>query len=123
MSELSANRLWDVGPKDRASQFARMILGGSVARSSRFAPSSIPASTRSVGTSDAATEHAPPRPAARPHLAQPAALSKFTVGQLVVADLLVLLFVCSALSVLSPAWGMPWASLPIFVVLVTLFGF
>jgi exopolysaccharide biosynthesis polyprenyl glycosylphosphotransferase len=31
--------------------------------------------------------------------------------------------VCGALSLFSPAWGMPWAYLPIFAVLVALFGF
>jgi FlaA1/EpsC-like NDP-sugar epimerase len=31
--------------------------------------------------------------------------------------------VCGALSLFSPAWGLPWAYLPIFAVLVTLFGF
>jgi exopolysaccharide biosynthesis polyprenyl glycosylphosphotransferase len=41
---------------------------------------------------------------------------------LVAADLIVLAIVCGALSLFSPAWGLPWAYLPIFVVLVTLFG-
>src|SRR5258708_18433931 len=36
---------------------------------------------------------------------------------------MVLLIVCSVLSLFSPAWGLPWAYLPIFAVLVTLFGF
>ena len=43
--------------------------------------------------------------------------------QLVTADLIVLGAVCGAASLLSPAWGLPWACLPIFAVLVTLFGF
>ncbi len=123
MSDLSANRLWNVGQKDHASQFARMILGASVIRSSRFEPMIAPPPSRPAGTSDTATEHAPPRPAIRPHPAQPVALDRFTIGQLVAADLVVLLCICGALTVLSPAWGMPWASLPIFAVLVMLFGF
>jgi exopolysaccharide biosynthesis polyprenyl glycosylphosphotransferase len=43
--------------------------------------------------------------------------------QLVAADLIVLVVVCGASSLLSPAWGPPWAYLPILAVLVTLFGF
>jgi exopolysaccharide biosynthesis polyprenyl glycosylphosphotransferase len=43
--------------------------------------------------------------------------------QLVTADLIVLAAVCGASSLLSPAWGLPGTYLPIFAVLVTLFGF
>jgi exopolysaccharide biosynthesis polyprenyl glycosylphosphotransferase len=39
------------------------------------------------------------------------------------ADLAVLVAVCGSLSLLSPAWGLPGPYLPIFAVLVTLFGF
>jgi exopolysaccharide biosynthesis polyprenyl glycosylphosphotransferase len=38
------------------------------------------------------------------------------------ADLMVLTIVCGALTLFSPAWGLPWPYLPIFAVLVTLFG-
>ncbi|MFZ0796334.1 MAG: sugar transferase [Terriglobales bacterium] len=38
------------------------------------------------------------------------------------ADLIVLVIVCGALSLFSPAWSLPWPCLPIFAVLVTLFG-
>jgi exopolysaccharide biosynthesis polyprenyl glycosylphosphotransferase len=36
---------------------------------------------------------------------------------------MILVVVCGTLSLFSPAWGLPWAYLPIFAVLVTLFGF
>jgi exopolysaccharide biosynthesis polyprenyl glycosylphosphotransferase len=39
------------------------------------------------------------------------------------ADLMILVAVCGTLSLLSPGWGLPWPYLPIFAVLVTLFGF
>src|SRR6266446_2413045 len=50
-------------------------------------------------------------------------VDRFTLCQLVAADVMVLVVMCSALSLFSPAWGLPWAYLPIFAVLVTLFGF
>ena len=50
-------------------------------------------------------------------------VDRFTLGELVAADLMVLVAVCGALSLFFPAWGLPWAYLPIFAVLVTLFGF
>ena len=52
-----------------------------------------------------------------------ATVDRFTLGQLVVADLIVLATASSATALFSPAWGLPWAYLPIFVVLVALFGF
>lgn len=42
--------------------------------------------------------------------------------QLVATDLIVLAAVCDGLSLVSPAWGLPLPYLPIFVVLVMLFG-
>ncbi len=45
------------------------------------------------------------------------------IFQLVAADLSVLGAVCCTASLFSPAWGLPWACLPMFAVLVTLFGF
>src|SRR5258708_6469391 len=38
MDELTTNRLWDTAPKDRPSQYARMILGTPAAPPPRFAP-------------------------------------------------------------------------------------
>jgi len=51
------------------------------------------------------------------------AVDRFTLGELLAADLIVLVVVCGALSLFFPAWGLPWAYLPIFAALVTLFGF
>jgi len=39
------------------------------------------------------------------------------------ADSVVLVGVCGTLSLFSPTWGLPRPYLPIFAVLVTLFGF
>src|ERR1700687_4258722 len=50
-------------------------------------------------------------------------VDRFTLCQLVAADLMILVVVCGTLSLFSPSWGLPWAYLPIFAVLVTLFGF
>lgn len=128
MGELTTNRLWDPGPKDCPSQYARMIPGTSAMPHSRTATA---ASTPVVGASpvrpaNAPDQAAPKRTAARmpvqellPHPTG----DRFLLFQLVAADLAVLGVVCGAASLLSPAWGLPWAYLPAFAVLVTLFGF
>ena len=54
-----------------------------------------------------------PRPIADP----------FTLYQLVVADLIVLMMACGVLLLLSPSGGLPQPCMPIYAVLVTLFGF
>jgi exopolysaccharide biosynthesis polyprenyl glycosylphosphotransferase len=64
---------------------------------------------------------APPRSLAQPHRTQ-RGIDRFTLYELLAADLIALVIVCGALSLFSPAWGLPWAYLPIFAVLVTLFG-
>jgi exopolysaccharide biosynthesis polyprenyl glycosylphosphotransferase len=48
---------------------------------------------------------------------------RFVLFQLVAADLTVLGIVCGASLILFPAGGLPWAYVPVFAVLVTLFGF
>ena len=54
-----------------------------------------------------------PRPMADP----------FTLYQLVVADLIVLVMACGVPLLISPAWGLPQTYVPVYAVLVTLFGF
>ncbi len=123
MSELTTNRLWDTGPKDRPSQYARMILGTSAIPPPRFASTAGSAPTLPVSALDEApARHAQARTPTQQPLSQPA-IDRFTLWELMAADLIVLVVVCGALSLFSPAWGLPWAYLPIFAVLVTLFGF
>ncbi len=144
MSELTTNRLWDIEPKASPSQYARMILGTAAIPPPRSAaaPDAIP--IRPVNPTDKGCVVAGLRPAGtgrNPVTTQPetttrctqartlaqllpqTTLDRFTFCQLVAADLMVLLIVCSVLSLFSPAWGLPWTYLPIFAVLVTLFGF
>ena len=123
MSELTTNRLWDNEPKDSGSQYARMILGTSAIPRSRFA------STRDVigsgpvnATDEAASRRPQPRTQTQQSVPQ-AGVDPFTLCQLVAADLIVLVVVCGALSLFSPAWGLPRSYLPIFAALVALFGF
>lgn len=47
----------------------------------------------------------------------------FTLYHLVVTDLIVLAAVCGSQTLLLPAWSLPQLDLPLFAVLVTLFGF
>jgi exopolysaccharide biosynthesis polyprenyl glycosylphosphotransferase len=123
MGELIANRLWDLGPKDGPSKYARMILGTSATPPPRFATTSGAAPARPVSTADESTSRpAHDRAPTQPHATQ-STVDRFTLCQLMAADLAILVIVCAALSVFSPAWGLPRAYLPIFAALVTLFGF
>ena len=88
----------------------------------RFAPTAAAHTRPANSTDEATTRHAQARTLTQQHRSQPA-VDRFTLCELMAADSIVLVIVCGALSLFSPAWGLPWASLPIFAVLVTLFGF
>ena len=123
MSELTTNRLWNTDPKDRPSQYARMILGTPAISSPRFAPASDAApATPADASVEPTTRRAPARTLTQ-FLWPRTSLDRFTFCELVAADFIVLVVVCGALSLFSPAWGLPWPYLPIFAVLVTLFAF
>jgi exopolysaccharide biosynthesis polyprenyl glycosylphosphotransferase len=123
MGELITNRLWDIGPKECASQFARMILGTSAIPPSIFGPRAGTAPMSAVVPIDQSTTRCAPARALTQQLRPQSGIDRFTFCQLMAADLIVLVAVCGALSLFSPAWGLPWAYLPIFAVLVILFGF
>ena len=123
MGELATNRVWDSGPKDSASQFARMILGTPAMPSPRFPTTAESIRTRPVNAlGQPATTLTQARTPTQQSLPRPT-VDRFTLCELLAADLIALVVVCGALSLFSPAWGMPWAYLPIFAVLVALFGF
>ncbi len=123
MSELTTNRLWEIGTRDRPSQYARMILGTRAMPPPRYAPTADATPKRPADAIDQAT----PRQAQARSLTQlllpQTGVDRFTLYELVAADLIVLVVICGALSLFLPAWGLPWAYLPIFSVLVALFGF
>src|SRR5712671_6369094 len=122
MGELTTNRLWDFGPQISPSPYARMILGTAADKDCVVAGRG-PVTTQSETTQpETTTRRAPARMLTQPLLPQ-TTVDQFTLCQLVAADLMVLVVLCGALSLFSPAWGLPWAYLPIFAVLVTLFGF
>ncbi|MGA2982090.1 MAG: sugar transferase [Terriglobales bacterium] len=100
-----------------------MILGTSAKAPSRLAPTADTTPARPVNaTNETTARRTQPRTLSQLILPQ-TTVDRFTLCQLVAADLIVLVAVCGALSLFSPAWGLPWAYLPIFAVLVTLFGF
>ncbi len=122
MDELTTNRLWDTGPKDCPSQYARMILGTPATPPPRFAPTAdVPRTRPANAVEQTGTRRNRARPPTQ-RLSQPA-VDRFMLWQLVAADLIVLVAVCGASSLLFPAWALPRAYLPIFAALVTLFGF
>jgi len=116
MSELSANRLWPAVPDNLPSQYARMIPG-------------------SLGPIPAAANHPYPRLVrheepdrhsryvAKYLLPRPTAPDRFLFFRLLAADLVVLFGSCVLPSLISPTWSLPLDVLPVYVVLVTLFGF
>ena len=125
MGDLTANRLWDNGSMDCPSQYARMIPGVSAMPHPRIAAPPAPTAEFATGRSVAAMETAPikqTRWPTRQFLRQPTG-DQFMLCQLVGADLSVLSAVCGAWSLFYPSWGLPWACVPVFAVLVTLFGF
>lgn len=123
MSELTTNRLWDIGTKDRPSQYARMILGTRAMPPPRFAPTADATPKRPTDAIDQTTTRQAQARALTQLLLPQTGVDRFTLCELVAADLIVLVVVCGGLSLFFPAWGLPWAYLPIFAVLVTLFGF
>ena len=133
MGELTTNRLWDIGPKISPSQYARMILGTAAIppTGSAVTPDAcVVAGLRPAGTERSSVTTPPESTTRRTQartltqlLLPQTTIDRFTLCQLVAADLMILVVVCGTLSRFSPAWGLPWAYLPIFAVLVTLFGF
>ena len=123
MSELTTNRLWDIGNKDGPSQYARMILGTPAMPLPRLAPRAGATPKHPADAIDHTTTRQAQVHALTQLLLPQTAVDRFTLGELVAADLMVLVVVCGALSLFFPAWGLPWVYLPIFAVLVTLFGF
>jgi exopolysaccharide biosynthesis polyprenyl glycosylphosphotransferase len=120
MGEMTTTRLWDSGKEDCPSQYARMIPGTPAIPHPRVPP---PASAPIAAAIDeATTRRTPARTPFQQVLPQPTG-DRFMLFQSVSADLLILAVVCGAASLSSPAWGLPWSYLPVFAVLVTLFGF
>jgi exopolysaccharide biosynthesis polyprenyl glycosylphosphotransferase len=125
MSELNVNRFWPAEP-EFGSQYARMIPG-----SAATAPpaSVIPiddGANRLPGKAAAPCAGARWRLTARkvaqflvPH---PEAADRFALFRLVAADLIVLLGASFLPSLVFPGWALPLATVPVYVVLVTLFG-
>lgn len=119
MGELTTSRVWDAGPTDGPSKYARMTLGTSALQPSRSEVVERPHRS-SLDATDQTTPggvHSTTHP-----LPSRATVDRFTLGELMAADLMVLVAVSGGLSLFSPAWGLPWVYLPIFAGLVALFG-
>jgi len=100
-----------------------MILGTSAEAPSRFAPTADAAAIHPVTAIDETTaRHAQARTLTQRLMPQ-TTVDRFMLYELMAADLIVLVVVCGASSLFLPSWGLPWAYLPIFAALVTLFGF
>jgi exopolysaccharide biosynthesis polyprenyl glycosylphosphotransferase len=104
------------------SPYARMIPGtlAIATRATGAARSDPPAKGESTG--QAGNRPAQARSLAQFVLPQPIA-DPFTLYQLVIADLIILATACGVSPLISPAWGLPHTYVPIYAVLVTLFGF
>jgi exopolysaccharide biosynthesis polyprenyl glycosylphosphotransferase len=128
MGELIANRLWGTEPQDCPSPYARMIPGTPAMPHPRVAtPRSAPRVEASDVRPNKIDNDTKGRrtPARKPvqQLASRFPVDHFALFQSTIADQIVLIAVCGVSWLFSPGWGMPWAYLPVFAALVTLFGF
>jgi hypothetical protein len=115
MSELITNRLWATESKDCPSPYTRMIPGTPAKPRPRIATATL------APAADAATRRTQATRPAQQLLPQPT-VGRFLGFQLAAADWTVLVVMCGASSFVFPLWSLPWAYLPIFAALVTLFG-
>lgn len=115
MGELITNRLWSTGSKDCPSPYARMIPGTPAMQRPRVATTTL------APAADATTRRTQASRPTQPSLPQPT-VGRFLGFQLAAADWIVLALMCAASSFVFPVWSLPWAYLPTFAVLVTLFG-
>ena len=120
MSELMTSRLWDTGQENCPSQYSRMIPGTSAMPSPRLAPKSGSNPEHTVKSIDEGSLRRAQAPIQQ-LLRRPTG-DRFMLFELLAADWIVLVAVGGAAAFLFPD-GVPWECLPIFTVLVTLFGF
>jgi len=113
---------WKSEPDDAPSQYARMIPGIAAIPSSRCAPKTLVSAKSVVAINEKFPKFLPGRNLTQLLLPHPIA-DPFTLYQLVVTDMIVLAGACVSQKLLLPAWSLPQLSLPLFAVLVTLFGF
>ena len=126
MSELNVNRFWPAEP-ELGSQYARMIPGS--------AATALPASVvpineganrlpgKAVAPGAGARWRITARKLAQFLLPHPEAADRFALFRLVAADLIILLGASFLPSLVLPRWELPLATVPVYIVLVTLFGF
>jgi exopolysaccharide biosynthesis polyprenyl glycosylphosphotransferase len=123
MGQLSVNELWRSRPESEVSEYARMIPGCPALVGSAPAPTfgRLDDGRREAG----APGHRLGIGArlARFLLPQPDASDRFALGRMVATDLIVLIGIGLVPSFTFPSWGLPRSVVPVYAVLVTLFGF
>src|SRR5450755_2580028 len=127
MSEMTTNRLWDIGPPSSPSPYARMIPGTAAVPPPRAFAASTAATKPHLSTPPSQEKEAvgvarERTSGSRRPVLQDIALDRFTFYELVAADLSVVMLGGAATASFLPAWGLPWAYLPVFAALVALFG-
>ena len=128
MAEMTTNRRWTTDPKNSPSLYARMILGTAAVPLPRISTTTSTPTSRERVTPIPGREETKVTGLARPRpptqqISRQTVLDRFTLCQLVAADSTVLILSAAAAFLFFPAWAVPLASLPIFAVLVELFGF
>jgi len=123
MSELIAHERWEQDPPAVPSLYARMIPGVPAIPPPRSAPQTGGSSKRTVvPIKENSVRSAPRRTLTQLLLPHPIG-DPFTLYRLVVVDLIILASVCGMQTLLVPNWSLQQFDLPLFAVLVTLFGF
>ncbi len=121
MGDFGTNN-YDSGALDSPSQYARMIPGVSAIPFRPRGQKAVRAATNGATTGENAAKPLQARTLVQMLLPHPIA-DPFTLYQLVAADLTVLAAVCGLQILFCPRWSLPLIDLPLFGILVTLFGF
>lgn len=122
MSELSTNDLSGASTFSDPSQYARMIPGVPALPAPRYKHKGAGNGLRIAATGNPPDARAQTSRLAEFFLPHPIA-DPLALYQLVVADLFVLAVACGLQTFLLPTWSLPQSELPLFAVMVTLFGF
>jgi len=126
MSDL-ANRLPETVRERVPSPYARMILGARTTPFDGSLPSRVPRDFERKGARAIVGWRSRQQEGGwkwlRVLIPQPQTENLFVLYQLIVTDLVILTTLCLAPSLVSTRWSLPRPAIPVYAVLVTLFGF
>lgn len=125
MGHMSVNQVWRSRTEIEDSEYTRMIPGSPAPARSRPVPLAVGwlDDGRQETVADRRRRLGIGMRLAQFLLPQPEASDRFALCRMVATDLIVLMGTCLLPSFALPAWGLPLPIVPVYAVLVTLFGF